>query len=362
MLFRPITLFFGAAVALKIRGNRNGSTVLTTINYGAFTPTATYSVAQQLGFFAAYDLDVVYTQVPNSTYAYAQTLNGAFDVLTGTIDNAVNLRLNSGKELTVLGQLDEGPDLVLASVPNITSVEDLKGKPLIVDSPVSGYAYLLQKVLSEYGLYLSNGDYYFMTVGGTPLRYADLVAGVLPNGTEVYATMLLYPFTAEGKVLDASERPNILAMVSEFVNPVSSSAFTTSQAALSDPTQVDKLTRFISAMYAANLYLLNSTNQACTTSAIATQLGVTAEVAALEYTSATSSSSGEISVGSNFTVSSTGLINVIDVRQEFGGFSSLSSSYDFMDAIAPGTGKLIDYTIRDAAVAALKTRLLETIC
>lgn len=178
----------------------------------------------------------------------------------------------------------------------------------------------------------------------------------------MYATMLLYPFTAEGKVLDASEKPNILATVSEFVNPVSSSAFTTSQAALSDPTQVDKLTRFISAMYAANLYLLNSTNQACTTSAIANQLGVTAEVAALEYTSATSSSSGEISVGNNFTVSSTGLINVIDVRQEFGGFSSLSSSYDFMDAIAPGTGKLIDYTIRDAAVAALKTRLLETIC
>lgn len=162
MLFRPITLFFGAVVALKTRGNRNASTVLTTINYGAFTPTATYSVAQQLGFFAAYDLDVVYTQVPNSTYAYAQTLNGAFDVLTGTIDNVVNLRLNSGKELTVLGQLDEGPDLVLASVPNIISVEDLKGKPLIVDSPVSGYAYLLQKVLSEYGLYLSNGDYYFM--------------------------------------------------------------------------------------------------------------------------------------------------------------------------------------------------------
>lgn len=97
----------------------------------------------------------MYNQVPNSTYAYDQALNG------GTIDNVVNLRLNSGKKLTVLGQLDQGPDLVLASVPSITSVEELKGKPLIVDSPVSGYAYLLQKVLSEYGLYLSNGDYFF---------------------------------------------------------------------------------------------------------------------------------------------------------------------------------------------------------
>lgn len=35
-------------------------------NYGAFTQTATYSLATQLGFFSAYNLNVIYHQVPNS--------------------------------------------------------------------------------------------------------------------------------------------------------------------------------------------------------------------------------------------------------------------------------------------------------
>lgn len=128
-------------------------------NYGAFTQTATYSIANQLGFFVAFDLDVVYHQVPNSTAANASVLGGEYDLLTGSIDNAVNLRFNSGQNLTVLGQLDQGPDLVLASIPEITNISQLIGKPLIVDSPVSGYAYLLRKMLSSSGL--SRSDYFF---------------------------------------------------------------------------------------------------------------------------------------------------------------------------------------------------------
>lgn len=160
MLFRPLFLCIAAAHALD------------TVNYGAFTQTATYSIANQLGFFTAYGLDVVYDQVPNSTYAYAQVLSGAYDILTGTIDNSVNLRLNSNDNVTVLGQLDQGPDLVLASIPNITSVAQLQGKSLIVDSPTSGYAYLLRKILTAYGLLLDT-DYYFQV--GSPRVYVHIL-------------------------------------------------------------------------------------------------------------------------------------------------------------------------------------------
>ena len=132
-----------------------------TVQYGAFTQTATYSIANQLGFFTANNLDVVYRQVPNSNVAYAGVLDGTYDVLTGTIDNAVNLRFNEQAELTVLGQLDQGPDIVVASRPDITETQQLRGKSLIVDSPVSGFAYILQKVLSLYGLNIADGDYFF---------------------------------------------------------------------------------------------------------------------------------------------------------------------------------------------------------
>ena len=134
---------------------------LDTVQYGAFTQTATYAVAQQLGFFKAQGLNVEFNQVPNSTAGYQTLLSGGYDILTGTIDNAVNLRFNQNENLTVIGQLDQGPDLVLASIPSITSISQLKGKSLIVDSPVSGYAYILRKILSANGLNLENGDYIF---------------------------------------------------------------------------------------------------------------------------------------------------------------------------------------------------------
>lgn len=124
-------------------------------------PTAAYSVATQLGFFAKAGLTVVYTQVPNSTAAFDSILSGHYDILTANVDNALNYRFNQGKLITVLGQLDQGPDLVVASTPNISSFEQLRGKPIIVDSPVSGYAFLLREVLADNGLSLGS-DYYFM--------------------------------------------------------------------------------------------------------------------------------------------------------------------------------------------------------
>lgn len=60
-------------------------------------------------------------------------------MVLGTIDNAVNLRFNQNASLTVVGQVDGGSDLVLAGACGVNSVEDLRGKPLMVDSPASGY-------------------------------------------------------------------------------------------------------------------------------------------------------------------------------------------------------------------------------
>jgi ABC-type nitrate/sulfonate/bicarbonate transport system substrate-binding protein len=89
-------------------------------------------------------------------------LSGEYDILTATADNTLNYRFNQKQNVTLLGQLDQGPGLVLASIPSITSVEQLRGKPIIVDSPTSGYVYLLRTILSTYGLELENGDYWFM--------------------------------------------------------------------------------------------------------------------------------------------------------------------------------------------------------
>jgi ABC-type nitrate/sulfonate/bicarbonate transport system substrate-binding protein len=119
-------------------------------------------LANQLGFFTNNGLKVVYNQVPSSVAAFTSLLNGQDDILTATVDNALNYRFNLNQPVTVLGQLDQGPDLVLASIPSITNITQLKGMPIMVDSPTSGYSCLLRKILSTYGLELENNDYYFM--------------------------------------------------------------------------------------------------------------------------------------------------------------------------------------------------------
>lgn len=191
-------------------------------------------------------------------------------------------------------------------------------------------------------------------VGATVIRYADLIKGSLPNGTDVYATIFTYPFTSEGSVLPAAKRPNVLAKLVDFIQPFSSSAFTIREEALSNSTQRALARNFTAAMYSANQFLTGSANQKASINAIAKQLNVSNAVAKSAYASATDPLNGETSSpGGNFTVNRQGLLNVIDVRSQFGGFSNVSTSFNYADAIVPGPGKLIDYSLRDEALESL---------
>ena len=189
-------------------------------------------------------------------------------------------------------------------------------------------------------------------VGSTNIRYQYLTTGSLPNGTAVYATILTYPFTALGS---AQTPPlNILARVSNFVNPFASSVFTVSQTSLADSTKRDVYTRFLAAFLQANKVLADPSKSSCAISAIAKQLNVTTAVAKAEYAAATARDTGETVTNGTFAVNMQGLLNVIDVRGQFGGFAAAPADFNFADAIVPGTGKLIDDSIRLAA-AGVKT-------
>ena len=164
---------------------------LDELRYAAFAQTATYSIASQLGIFAHYGLNVTYLQIPNSTYAYTELISGGYDIISGTIDNAVNNALNLNQSLTVLGQLDSGQDLVIASIPNITGIQQLRGKTIIVDSPVSGFAYVLQKALSLFGLRLSNNDYAFQVLSSSNHQHTSLI-----ETRHIFIVVYLYLYLA----------------------------------------------------------------------------------------------------------------------------------------------------------------------
>ncbi|THH29772.1 hypothetical protein EUX98_g4424 [Antrodiella citrinella] len=320
--------------------------------FGSFVGnSATYSVASEIGFFVNQGLNVTLLPIPNSTFGYDTLLDGGFDILVGTVDNVVNMRFNSQKQFTVVGQLDLGPDLVIAGAPGVTSVSDFRGKGLMVDSPTSGYAAVLQKVLSLHGLQLGT-DYTFQQVGGTATRFELLRNGTLADGTPTAGTILTFPFTEEA--IAASPPISIVARVSDFVAPFFSNALTIRSESAdpsSDPNST--LVRGVAALLGASRFLTNLSNKECAVRAIARDNGISTALAENEYAAATNPVSGETSQV-DFAVSQLGLLNVIDIRMLVGGFAQVPPGFDFVDAIEPGPGLLLDFRIRDAALNLVK--------
>lgn len=190
-------------------------------------------------------------------------------------------------------------------------------------------------------------------MGSTVTRYADLVAGQLPNGTAVYATILTYPFTSETSVVPVARRPNVLAAVSDFIQPITSSTFTVRSDALNNTTQRALIRTFMAAMYSANQFLAYAAQKNCSIAAIANQLNVSTAAATSAYNSAINPLTGETSSpGGNLIVNRQRLLNVTDVQSQFGGFAQVPAGFNFAEAILPGQGKLIDYSVRNEALNA----------
>lgn len=84
---------------------------------------------------------------------------------------------------------------------------------------------------------------------------------------------------------------------------------------------------------------------------MAKQLNVSTAVAKAEYAAATAKDTGETVTNGTFAVNRQGLLNVIDVRGQFGGFAAAPADFNYAEAIVPGTGMLIDDEARLAAAS-----------
>lgn len=133
--------------------------------------------------------------------------------------------------------------------------------------------------------------------------------------------------------------------------PYTSNVFTVDGTTLSNTTKTATYQRFISAMHAANLFLAKPSKRNCSIAAVTAQLGVGMKVAAEQVAATTNVLTGETAevLYKNFSVSRIGLLNVIDLRSQFGGFN-VPSGFGFADAIVPGAGKLVDYSVLEKAL------------
>jgi len=188
-------------VAALLLGMATTSTLAqgpTTLNVIVFAGGFNWPiwVAQEKGFFRENGVEVTVSSTPGSVYQLVNLIDGKFDIAMTAIDNLIAYREGQGEDPKV------GPDLVavmgadqgflkLVTVPEITSIGELRGKTVSVDARTTGYAFVLFELLERGGL--REPDYKVERAGGVLQRFQALME------KKHDGTLLLSPFEVQAE-------------------------------------------------------------------------------------------------------------------------------------------------------------------
>ena len=126
------------------------------------------AVAETHGIFAKYGLKVETENLPNSEVLRARLADGKGDLAYLAVDNAVAMvELAHQDVIIVMG--GEASQNELIAQPEVKSINDLRGKTLIVDAPNTAYALQMKKILLLSGMQAGR-DYEIKPFGATPQR------------------------------------------------------------------------------------------------------------------------------------------------------------------------------------------------
>ena len=148
-------------------------------------------VGLEKGNFSARGLNIELAFTINSDELRADIAEGRFDLAHAAADNSVAIREMTGKDSVILMGGDSSMNELVVQ-PDIKTMQDLRGKSLIVDAPNTAYALQAKKALSLAGV--SESQYQVIVVGGTGLRYQGMLKN--PNYS---ASTLNPPFSIQAK-------------------------------------------------------------------------------------------------------------------------------------------------------------------
>lgn len=150
------------------------------VKLGSFTPSVVLEVARRTGALANAGLAVSEHPVPSSPAQFRSLIDGELHVGLTSPDNVLAYRFdpeNPLRELVdarILAGVDRGLGLGVWARPG-TGLDDLRGAPVGVDVPGSGFALALFTLLERRGL--GRDDYDVVQLGSTPQRLAALLEG-----------------------------------------------------------------------------------------------------------------------------------------------------------------------------------------
>jgi len=165
--------FFAAVLLLAAFPSAFAQTKLDMVGFGGASNLPVW-VAQERGLFAKEGLEVSFARTPSSGALFKNMMSGKYQIASAAFDNVVAY-VEGQAEMTI-----DGFDIVsvlgvhsglvsLVTRPEIKGFPDMKGTTVAVDSPASGYALVLYRILDQKGL-VRERDYKVLAVGGTGER------------------------------------------------------------------------------------------------------------------------------------------------------------------------------------------------
>lgn len=285
-----------------------------SIRLSYFSKSPVVAMAQTHGFFAEEKLTVAETQTSSSPTIFRNLRDRNQDIILTQSDNVFNYRLNPSNPLggtfdaVIFMGTDWGNGASLMARPEFTTVESLRGKTVAVDSPNSGFAFVLYGIMRAHGLE-KGVDYNVIVTGGTPGRYADLVNDTI---RKFDATILNagYQFRAAEKGMQT------LGGIRDAQDPFMGGSAVALQSWLD--ANPDVAVRFIRAYLKAQRYVLDPANKVEVLNWLTADAG-SPTVAEKTYEVLVTAGDGLIPNGE---LDRPGLYGTASLRGSFGGFDT----------------------------------------
>ena len=262
-----------------------------------------FVIAERQGYFAKHGVSAQTENLPSSDVLRSNLASGNGDLAYLAVDNAVAMVELAHQDMVIL-MGGEGSQNELVVQPEIKSLEQLRGKTLIVDAPNTAYALQLKKILLAKGLQVVR-DYEMKPVGGTPQR---LIA--MREHKEYAGSMLGPPALISAK----QEGFVSLAKVQDVIGPYQGAGyFSQRKWALDNKENLDN---YLAAIIEAHFWLMDPANKQQVIDLWISEFHMKPEIAAATYESSVNAPGG-FEKGAALDLD--GFKNVLQLRAEMEG-------------------------------------------
>jgi ABC-type nitrate/sulfonate/bicarbonate transport system substrate-binding protein len=199
------TILASSILSVMMAGAAAAQTKVDMIGFGGASNLPIW-LAMDKGLFAKHGLEVKLDRTRGSEAQIKDMMAGKYQIASTSIDNIIGYTEGQGPikidnfDMVAFMGVHSGLNSVVTR-PEIKTYADIKGKPVAVDAPNTGYAFVLFKILADNGLVL-NRDYTLLAVGATDHRLTALkdgraVAAVMSAPTDLEAKAAGYNILAD---------------------------------------------------------------------------------------------------------------------------------------------------------------------